>query len=76
MFDGDWESGNLDKQMAGGAGFFLMPPAEPGGKRDRLHTRFGEQRDLQGVSVRETVSEPATVRRQPNGFTSSEALSA
>jgi len=33
MFDGDWESGNLDKQMAGNAGFFLMPPAQAGGKR-------------------------------------------
>ncbi|MBO3749981.1 extracellular solute-binding protein [Streptosporangiaceae bacterium NEAU-GS5] len=33
MFDGDWESGNLDKQMAGNAGFFLMPPAQQGGKR-------------------------------------------
>ncbi len=33
MFDGDWESGNLDKQMAGKAGFFLMPPAQAGGKR-------------------------------------------
>jgi raffinose/stachyose/melibiose transport system substrate-binding protein len=32
MFDGDWESGNLDKQMKGDAGFFLMPPAEDGGK--------------------------------------------
>jgi raffinose/stachyose/melibiose transport system substrate-binding protein len=33
MFDGDWESGNLDKQMAGNVGFFLMPPAEAGGKQ-------------------------------------------
>ena len=33
MFDGDWESGNLDKQMAGKVGFFLMPPAQSGGKR-------------------------------------------
>jgi raffinose/stachyose/melibiose transport system substrate-binding protein len=33
IFDGDWESGNLDKQMAGNAGFFLMPSAQPGGKR-------------------------------------------
>jgi raffinose/stachyose/melibiose transport system substrate-binding protein len=33
IFDGDWESANLDKQMAGGAGFFLMPPAEAGGKQ-------------------------------------------
>jgi raffinose/stachyose/melibiose transport system substrate-binding protein len=33
MFNGDWESGNLDKQMPGGAGFFLMPPAEQGGKQ-------------------------------------------
>jgi raffinose/stachyose/melibiose transport system substrate-binding protein len=32
MFNGDWESGNLDKQMPGNAGFFLMPPAQPGGK--------------------------------------------
>src|SRR6185503_2865279 len=31
MFDGDWESGNLDKQMPGNVGFFLMPPAQPRG---------------------------------------------
>ncbi|MEV6301193.1 ABC transporter substrate-binding protein [Actinoplanes sp. NPDC051861] len=33
IFNGDWESGNLDKQMAGNAGFFLMPPSQAGGKR-------------------------------------------
>jgi raffinose/stachyose/melibiose transport system substrate-binding protein len=33
IFDGDWESGNLDKQMAGNAGFFLMPPSQAGGKQ-------------------------------------------
>ena len=33
MFNGDWDSGTLDKQMPGNAGFFLMPPARPGGKR-------------------------------------------
>jgi len=33
MFNGDWESGNLDKQMAGNVGFFLMPPMTAGGKR-------------------------------------------
>jgi raffinose/stachyose/melibiose transport system substrate-binding protein len=32
MFNGDWESGNLDKQMAGNVGFFLMPPTQQGGK--------------------------------------------
>jgi raffinose/stachyose/melibiose transport system substrate-binding protein len=32
LFNGDWESGNLDKQMAGNAGFFLMPPATEGAK--------------------------------------------
>lgn len=32
MFNGDWESGNLDKQMPGNVGFFLMPSAESGGK--------------------------------------------
>ena len=32
MFDGDWESGNLDKQMPGKVGFFLMPPLKAGGK--------------------------------------------
>ena len=25
MFNGDWESGNLDKQMPGNVGFFLLP---------------------------------------------------
>ncbi|GAA3929261.1 ABC transporter substrate-binding protein [Actinoplanes auranticolor] len=33
IFSGDWESGNLDKQMAGNAGFLLMPPAQAGGKQ-------------------------------------------
>ena len=32
MFNGDWESGNLDKQMPGKAGFFLLPPVDAGGK--------------------------------------------
>ena len=31
IFNGDWESGNLDAQMPGNVGFFLMPPAEAGG---------------------------------------------
>jgi raffinose/stachyose/melibiose transport system substrate-binding protein len=31
MFNGDWESGNLDETMPGEVGFFLMPPAEEGG---------------------------------------------
>ncbi|WP_202388344.1 extracellular solute-binding protein [Nocardioides flavescens] len=31
MFDGDWESANLDKTMGEDVGFFLMPPAEAGG---------------------------------------------
>jgi raffinose/stachyose/melibiose transport system substrate-binding protein len=33
IFDGDWESGNLDKQMAGNVGFLLMPPLKAGGKQ-------------------------------------------
>jgi raffinose/stachyose/melibiose transport system substrate-binding protein len=33
MFNGDWESANLDEQMAGKVGFFLMPPATAGGKQ-------------------------------------------
>ncbi|HEX5617642.1 MAG TPA: extracellular solute-binding protein [Solirubrobacteraceae bacterium] len=33
MFNGDWESGNLDKQMPGDVGFFVMPPREEGGKQ-------------------------------------------
>lgn len=32
IFNGDWESGNLDTQMPGEAGFFLMPPLEEGGQ--------------------------------------------
>ncbi|WP_163275873.1 ABC transporter substrate-binding protein [Cellulomonas iranensis] len=32
IFNGDWESGNLDTQMPGKVGFFLVPPAEAGGK--------------------------------------------
>lgn len=31
IFNGDWESGNLDTQMPGNVGFFLMPPLEEGG---------------------------------------------
>lgn len=34
MFDGDWESGNLDKVMPHNVGFFLMPPLKAGG----MHT--------------------------------------
>jgi raffinose/stachyose/melibiose transport system substrate-binding protein len=33
MFDGDWESANLDQQLPGKVGFFLMPSATAGGKR-------------------------------------------
>ncbi|MBO3085168.1 ABC transporter substrate-binding protein [Cellulomonas fengjieae] len=32
MFNGDWESGNLDAQMAGKVGFFLVPPVEADGE--------------------------------------------
>jgi raffinose/stachyose/melibiose transport system substrate-binding protein len=32
MFNGDWESGTLDKQMPGDVGFFMMPPAQAGGR--------------------------------------------
>lgn len=31
MFDGDWESGNLDSLMPHKVGFFLMPPLKAGG---------------------------------------------
>jgi raffinose/stachyose/melibiose transport system substrate-binding protein len=36
MFDGDWESGNLDKLMPGKVGFFLMPTRKAGGKRTAM----------------------------------------
>lgn len=32
IFNGDWESGNLDAQMPDNVGFFLMPPVEKGGQ--------------------------------------------
>jgi raffinose/stachyose/melibiose transport system substrate-binding protein len=32
IFDGDWESGNLDKNLPSNVGFFLMPPLKAGGK--------------------------------------------
>ncbi|MDT0164533.1 extracellular solute-binding protein [Actinotalea sp. AC32] len=32
IFNGDWESGNLDTQMPGEVGFFLLPPLEEGGE--------------------------------------------
>jgi raffinose/stachyose/melibiose transport system substrate-binding protein len=36
IFSGDWESGNLDTQMPGDAGFFLMPPVEEGGTQGAM----------------------------------------
>ena len=33
IFDGDWESGNLDSGFAGKYGFFLFPPMTAGGKQ-------------------------------------------
>ena len=39
IFNGDWESGNLDKQMAGKAGFFLIPRPRPGASRRRCRRR-------------------------------------
>ncbi len=33
IFDGDWESGNFDKNMAGKVGFFLMPALSADGKQ-------------------------------------------
>jgi raffinose/stachyose/melibiose transport system substrate-binding protein len=38
MFNGDWESGNLDKQMPGKVGFFLMPPLKAGGTQAAMST--------------------------------------
>jgi raffinose/stachyose/melibiose transport system substrate-binding protein len=38
MFNGDWESGNLDKQMPGKVGFFLMPPLQTGGTQAAMST--------------------------------------
>lgn len=32
MFNGDWESGNFDKNAPGKFGFFLMPPETEGGR--------------------------------------------
>jgi raffinose/stachyose/melibiose transport system substrate-binding protein len=36
IFDGDWESGNLDKLMPKNVGFFLMPPVKAGGKHTAM----------------------------------------
>jgi raffinose/stachyose/melibiose transport system substrate-binding protein len=36
MFDGDWESGNLDKLQPGKVGFFLMPTLKAGGKHTAM----------------------------------------
>jgi raffinose/stachyose/melibiose transport system substrate-binding protein len=36
MFDGDWESGNLDKVMPNNVGFFLMPPVKAGGSHTAM----------------------------------------
>jgi raffinose/stachyose/melibiose transport system substrate-binding protein len=33
IFDGDWESGNLDHNFPGKYGFFLFPPLKAGGKQ-------------------------------------------
>ncbi|MBX6371413.1 MAG: extracellular solute-binding protein [Acidothermus sp.] len=38
MFNGDWESGNLDKQMPGKVGFFLMPPLQADGVHAAMST--------------------------------------
>jgi raffinose/stachyose/melibiose transport system substrate-binding protein len=32
MFNGDWESGTLDKRMPGKVGFFVMPPGQQGSR--------------------------------------------
>jgi raffinose/stachyose/melibiose transport system substrate-binding protein len=36
IFDGDWESGNLDSTYAGKYGFFLFPPLTAGGKQGAM----------------------------------------
>jgi len=36
IFDGDWESGNLQKLMPGKIGFFLMPTLKAGGKHTAM----------------------------------------
>lgn len=36
MFNGDWESGNLDTQAPGKFGFFLMPTEEAGGRHSTM----------------------------------------
>jgi raffinose/stachyose/melibiose transport system substrate-binding protein len=36
IFDGDWESGNLDKLMPNNVGFFLMPTVKAGGKHTAM----------------------------------------
>jgi raffinose/stachyose/melibiose transport system substrate-binding protein len=36
IFTGDWESGNLDTQMNGNVGFFLVPPLEKDGAQGAM----------------------------------------
>lgn len=36
IFDGDWESGNLDQHYPGKFGFFLFPPIKAGGKQGAM----------------------------------------
>ena len=73
MFNGDWESGNLDKQMAGNVGFFLMPPAQAGGKQAAMSAPLtfgisaqGQERRLRRVLPQLGGHQPAGARRSPS----------
>ncbi|MFI5934159.1 ABC transporter substrate-binding protein [Actinoplanes sp. NPDC051494] len=54
IFSGDWESGNLDKQMAGNAGFFLMPSNEAVGKQAAMSAPL-----TYGISAKSTNADCA-----------------
>ncbi len=66
MFNGDWESGNLDKQMAGKVGFFLFPSGTAGGqaRRDVGAAHLRDRRQGQARRLRRVL--PQLGRDEPD----------
>ena len=62
IFDGDWESGNFDKHMAGKVGFFLMPPLKAGGEAR------GDVRSADATASRRKRSTPTAPPSSSTGW--------
>ncbi len=75
LFNGDWESGNLDKQMAGNVGFFLMPPATAGGKHAAMSAplTYGIGANAKNADCAAFFSTGSRPIRKPAGSTSPSA---